>query len=229
MQIKEKVVLLDFCETVVKFQTADLFVKYAVDNKKTWLSNIWKFSYRVLCYVGLISYIEKKKPSWSFNKRCILLFLKGFSEYDLDKIALLYYKNVLRPNFIPQTMEYLKLWQKQGFRIIILSGGYDIYLKYFAEEFNISDLICTKIKFDKGFCKGTFSSIDCLGTNKIFLLKEYLYLKDICIDKENSIAVSDSVTDLPMLNYVGNQLIIYRADKKTWHQNYGFENYLVWN
>lgn len=229
MQNKEKVILLDFCETVVKFQTADYFVEYVVDKKKTNSIIIRKFFYQIINHIGLVSYVEKRKPSYSFNKRCILSFLKGLSELELNKLAKSYYDDVLKPGFITQTINQIRLWQNQGYRIIILSGGYDIYLRYFAEEFGISDIVCTSIKFCGGSCKGTFSTIDCLGRNKIIMLERYLHLYGIQIDTGNSIAVSDSISDLPMLDYVGQQLIVCHKNKRKWYQDYGYENCLLWD
>ena len=95
---------------------------------------------------------------------------------------------------------------------MIVSGGYDIYLKYFAQDYGIADVIATKIKMKDGICKGSFDGIDCLWENKLTLLNAYCIQQGIQIDQEQSYAYSDSRSDLPLLSYVAHPVVVKRKE-----------------
>lgn len=133
---------------------------------------------------------------------------------ELNRLADEFYEQELRPHFIKPVHEYLRKLQADGYRIVIVSGGYDIYLKTFCKHFNINDIICTKISFTNEICDGTIQGLDCLLDNKIIMLESYLGRNN---DTKQWYAFSDSRTDLPLLNYVGNPYgIKRRIENKPW-------------
>ncbi len=224
----EKVVLLDFCETIVKFQTADNFVFFVGKKNPSLRYKLLEIFYKVMIKLKIEMIISRFFPSISFNKRLILIRLSNYMINDLESYAKEYYLDVLKPNFILASIKFLKTLQAEKYRVIILSGGYDLYLRYFAEEYNINDIISTKIGFKKNRCTGKFNGDDCLWKNKVRLLEEYCIKRKIKIDRDNSFAITDSESDLPMLNYVGKQVIVHRSDKNEWYKKFKFENIILW-
>ena len=225
---KQKVILLDFCETIVKFQSADRFVDYISKTKNSILIKLMIFSYRIVRKIGVVNALEKILYNRSVNKRLILLRLIGLSQSEIDSLAATYYRDIIKPSLIEDSILALKKFVEEGYRIIIVSGGYDVYLKYFAKDFDISDVVCTKIKFKYGRCLGRISGIDCINENKIKLLNDYITDNNIVISKELSYAMTDSESDLPLLNIVDNQIIVHRIGRKEWFKKYNFNNIIYW-
>ncbi len=215
----EKVALFDFCETLVKFQTADRFVQYVCGHSDN----------RTIGRKLLILVASILLPHSSINKRVILNRLRGFDRGRLEILAHDYYSSQIKPNLIEETVSDLKCLQQDGFRIIILSGGYDIYLKYFAEEFGISDVVSSAIDFKNGVCTGRMKGKDCLWRNKIEMLEEYCQRNNIEMDRSNSYAYSDSKSDLPMLNYVGNRVLVRRKDRPRWYEENDYLKEIIWD
>ncbi len=224
----EKVALFDFCETLVKFQTADRYVQYVCDNSDNRAIRRKLKAYRWGYNSQLIPVASMLFPHSSINKRLILNRLRGFDKETLESLAKDYYSSQIRPNLIGDTVSDLRRLQQDGFRIILLSGGYDIYLKYFAEEFGISDIISTSIGFKNNISTGTFCGIDCLFDNKIKMLEEYCRQNNIEIDRRNSFSYSDSKSDLPMLNYVGNRVVVHRKDRPRWYNENDYLKEILW-
>ncbi len=225
----EKVALFDFCETLVKFQTADRYVQYVCEENDSLAIRRKKKVYQWLYKLRLISVASILFSHSSVNKRLILNRLRGFNKGDLENFAKGYYVSQIKPNLIEETVSDLKHLQQDGFRIILLSGGYDIYLKYFAREFHISDIVSTSIGFKNSICTGDFNGKDCLSDNKIIMLEDYCKQNNIEIDKCNSYAYSDSKSDLPMLNYVGNRVIIRRKDRPRWYSENDYLKEIIWD
>lgn len=221
-----KIAFFDFCETLVNFQTADNFIYYIRKNskRKRWML-VWNYIRIFLVYTKIIYYLTRIFPKSSIHKRLVLFQLKGYTNIEVDKYAQLYYNKCIRPNLIEPVIDEMKFLQKEGYRIVIVSGGYDVYLKYFAIEFGIAlkDILSTKIKFNKkGICCGVFDGIDCLWNNKVLILSKFYKKNSIY-----SIAFSDSETDLPLLNWANKGIVVRRNDIKPWDSK-GIFKEIVW-
>ena len=220
---KSKIAFFDFCETIVDFQTADAFVDFVRErtgnSRMVWMNRC----HTVLSKVKIIKIAEKLTGyRHSINKQLKLLQLRGFEYTLLDNLAKEYYQKRLKPHFIDQLLSELLNKKEQGYEIVLVSGGYSIYLKYFAEEYCVNKVISSSIGFKRNICTGKFGSIDCLNENKVILL-ESIY------DRQNleCIAYSDSITDLPLLTWVDEGYVVSRGRSQKW----SYENKLneiVW-
>lgn len=224
MESKKKIAFFDFCETIVNFQTADAFVDFVrektqskiMQRKETVRS--WLHSHYFFTILGLISFAK-----YPINKKIKLAQLRGFTRDKLEQFAKEYYQAVIKPNFIDHILNRMLELQNNGYEIVIVSGGYDIYLRYFAEEYNINNVISTRIGFDRNdVCTGTFDGLDCLYKNKVRLLDE-IYEKD----NIHSIAFSDSSSDIPFLMWAESAYVVSKGQHQRWQDNYKF-NEIIW-
>lgn len=184
----DKVALFDFCDTMVDFQTGNAFTKYVISHSNIGFNR--KFIYKMK-HIWYRHILDK-----DFEKILLLECCRGIKKAEMEKLALNYYVEIVRPRLIKATMDKLTFYQNNGYRIYIVSGGFDMYLKYFAEEFNIDGVFATHVQFKGNLCTGRFDGIDCMGANKIKILKEYFETNKI-----DGVAFSDSVTDLPLLKF----------------------------
>jgi HAD superfamily hydrolase (TIGR01490 family) len=95
------------------------------------------------------------------------------------------------------------LWhKKQGHIVVIVSGGFNEYINYYAKKYDVDHVIATELEISNGKFTGKISGIDCMGINKIEKLKNSISLNEY--DLENSYAYSDHISDIPLLSLVGN-------------------------
>ena len=217
----EKIALFDFCETLANFQTADAYVKYVCENvsspsivRKQRIHS-WLYRHQV------VRLVNRFFPRLYFNKRLFLWRLKGLKEEMLNNLAKGYYDNVVKPNLISEVIDILREKQNDGYTIYIVSAGYEIYLNYFAEDYDIprKNIISDKIAFNNGICQGRL-----LDGEIMFKKTKEL---DRIIDKSHtySEAYSDSMTDLPLLQWANKGVVIRQIDK-SWAHDYGFDEIL---
>ena len=95
-----KIALFDFCETIVKFQTADAFVHFVRNQSKDRRMNFINKIHSFLVKSRIFAIMEHIFPKSSINKRLILFQLKGFSKSKLNEYAKLYYSDRIKPAFI---------------------------------------------------------------------------------------------------------------------------------
>lgn len=210
--MNEKVALFDFCETLVTFQTADAYVDFVREklNDKR-MCRIERIQI-LLNKLKVIKIVEKVTGyKYSINKRIKLSQLKGHRFSQLQVLAKDYYLERIKPNLIPEIMDRLEELKKDGYSVMLVSGGYDIYLHCFVEEYALSGLISTRIAFRNNICTGRFDGLDCLRDGKTELLNLYFELKP-----HYSVAFSDSVTDLPFLKWVNEGYVVSRNTTQKW-------------
>lgn len=223
MQNKDKVVVFDFCETLVPFQSASKFVHYVLKTSPKPISLLRYFVYKVFSHFGLVIKIERSKKNRVTEKLWLLHLIKGYSESEIQTLATSYYYSELKPNLIPETMELLLSYQAQGYRIMIASGGYDVYIQEFAKDYNIckTDVLSTKLQFVNNKFTGKFDGLDCMSQTKVEVLNSI-------INKDSTfiIAYSDSITDLPLLTWADEGYAVLK--RPLWPSQNGL-NILYWN
>lgn len=218
-----KVALFDFCETIANFQTADAYVDFVRERLQDKRMCRLERVQNGLRKLKLIQVIDKTtRYRYSINKRIKLYQLKGHKLVKLQELAKEYYQERIKPNFIPAILEKLLELKEQDYSILLVSGGYDIYLQFFVEEFALTGLISTKIEFKDGICTGMFNGIDCLREGKIEMLNQYFK------EKPNySVAFSDSISDLPFLKWVNEGFVVSRNKHQAWSKKNNLKE-IIW-
>ena len=220
----EKIAFFDFCETLVDFQTADAFVHFVRNNHGNKRMNRLNQWVSFLNRTYIIVLIEKILPNRSINKRLVLRQLKGMPQDKIEKYANDYYNEMIKPHLIPQMILLLHNLQHDGYRVVLVSGGYYQYLKYFAADNNIAedDILSTRIGVEGNVCTGRFDGRDCMGENKVIFLDKRFDRTGI-----QSISFSDSVSDLPFLLWTDEQYVVSRDKEQEWAKNNSFKQ-IVW-
>jgi len=221
MQSK-KIIIFDFCETLVDFQTADAFVEYVCMHSDYYPIRLRMCINRILNKARILDVLEiLTKWKKSYHKKACLWQIKGLSKRELEDLSLGYYEEKVRPHLIDKTNAILRDYLSQNVPVWIVSGGYDIYLQHFAREFGIGRIISSRLKFREGVFTGFLDGLDCLHENKVRLLNQYL-TKDVNI----LASYSDSITDIPILRIAEKSYVISRKHQE-WINKYKF-NEIIW-
>lgn len=219
-----KVALFDFCETLANFQTADPFVHFCAKNAPSKKYQRRLFILSFLNSIKLIPFIQKVTGVVSLNKLLTLRAIKGLSESFVKQCGVEYYLSIVKPNLIGVTIEELLLRQKEGFSIYIVSGGYDAYLTSFIGDYNIplNNLLCSTIQYENGICTGRLQGRDCMNEQKVKVLE-----KVITSDSIFSVAYSDSISDLPMMKWADEGVVVRNSELTSWDVKHDFKE-IIW-
>lgn len=221
-----KFVVFDFCETLISFQTADRFVDFIIKNENYQKHKGLRILNSLMTKFRLIAVIRKLFPQLNFSKRLKLLQIRGISVDILENYAIRFYEEVLMKNKIDVLYNLLRSHKENGDHILIVSGGYGPYIKYFAQVHGINFYFATEIACVNNKVTGKFLNKDCLFGQKVVLIDSYLKRNSLKFDE--SIVYSDSITDLPLLQWADNAYVVSRDQSQKWVKEYGF-NEIVWN
>lgn len=215
---REKIVFFDFCGTLVPFQSAPRYINFVLDNYPRKAALIRRRIRAMLEKWRIPKRLERYSKGLFKQKEIELWPLRGYGQETLDNAAKRFYEEVIKPNLIPEVMKEYHRYQQDGYRVVLISGGFGIYLRYFAAEHGIAanDIISSNVQIKRGKATGKLEGMDCMGKNKLTLL-EQRYDKT----KIYSEALSDSESDIPMLQWVNRGIVV--SPKPTWNKLYGFD------
>ena len=212
--MKNKIALFDFCDTLVDFQTGDAFIDFIRENTKKKKALFFENFRMFLIKTRFFSILSKFFPSNNWHKKLKLFQLKGSTKSEIEYLSLLYYSQRIKPRLITRIVQELELYKEKGYAIYIVSGGFTDYIIHFCKEFEINEPIATNIKYQNGICLGVIDGIDCMHAAKIDKIKKIIDLSNI--DFEQSVAYSDSITDLPLLTIVKNGVVVSKKHSQNW-------------
>ncbi|MFN5704754.1 MAG: HAD family hydrolase [bacterium] len=204
MHNHRRVAIFDFDDTLFRGQSHSYFISF-LESKLPPL----KFF-----YTKLRKRFEPKAINDRLHKEYLLKPFKGYSEEWIDKIAFDFYNDVIRRRLKKKVLNEFSKHKSVGDKLIIASGGFDVYLKYFELEFQPEILICTKLEFRNGIFTGKFKGEEVLSENKALQVK--LELSEEIIAWQDSYVYSDHISDLPLFNLVGNRIVVDIGQDKNW-------------
>ncbi len=113
--------------------------------------------------------------------------------------------NRLRPDII----KILRRHQNQGQIVVLVSGGFRELLEVVGQSLGVFHVVGTKLEMLNGEYTGKIIGPVCFGINKVSLFKEFVDSIRLEIDFSSSFAYADSISDVPMLEMVGNPVAVY--------------------
>lgn len=214
-------VIFDFCETLIRFQTADRFVDFIIQKgnyrKYQWIN----FVSRILFRLKVITIINKLFPKFNPSKRLKLFQIRGINTATVHAFAEEYYLQEIMPNLILPVYKLMQQHINQNDYVMIISGGYSPYIKLFTEQHHLKKHFATEIEITPEKISGFFLGKDCLYEQKVILLNKFVRENNISFTK--SIAYSDSISDLPLLQWADEAFVISNQHSQTWASTHGFK------
>lgn len=216
-------VVFDFCDTLVPFQSANSFVNFVVESSGSFARNFYLKIVYLLIRIKAVNFIERLGFE-NLSKKLILFSIRGLEKGALTSIAAEYYQQKIQPFLIDKTVQILKEYLDQKSRVIVVSGGYKIYIDHLKQTLGIEEVYASRLEYKNDKATGFLDGADCLGAEKVRQLNELFPTKKLF---DNIVCVSDSITDLPMLQWGNHGIVISKARSQYWPGKYSFKEVIV--
>ena len=198
---KVKLALFDIDYTITRKETLMEFYKYIVSKD---IKNI-KFLPRAL-FSGLmygVKVYDERRVKESFLK-----FIENIEEKDLAILTKKFYDERLSKILYKDALDMIHKLKTEGYMVILISASPEFYIKEFYAIDDVDFIIGTRFTFENGKFVRKMSGNNCKRDEKVVRLKAYLKENNIEADYENSYMFSDSLSDLPLLDLVGDPYLI---------------------
>jgi len=201
--------IFDFCDTIVHFQSADAFTNFVLQRQGGMRSVLLNAINKTFSTFRIYSIFDKLGVFKNLQKKMLLSGLKDIPFNRLADFAKDFEKNVVQGNLNVEVVTLLNKHISDGDEVILNSGGYELYLTFFAKRMGINKTYATQIEFIDGKCTGKILGIDCLHNEKVSRMKNdgfnFQSFKEISV-------YSDSVTDMPLFDIATQKIAVIKGE-----------------
>lgn len=205
----DKLAIFDVDYTLTSKETLMAFYRYMIKSDFRKIKYLPRALYSGLMFKMKI-YDEKK------TKETFLKFIQGIKEDDLKVIAKNFYNDVILDILYADALDMIKKTSSEGYKVILISASPEFYINEFMNIEGVYHAIGTRFSFEDGKFSCKMKGENCKGEEKVKRLMQFLRRRDMDVDLSKSLMFSDSLSDAPLLNIVGNPYLI-NYKKKTGH------------
>ena len=162
--------LFDFDGTITTREMMPDFVRMAVPRARLRLWGAllapWVFGYKA----GWVS-------GSSIRSKIVRAGFRGMPEADYRAAGERFARHVLPRVLRPQAMSRIAWHKARGDTVVVVSGGFDVYLSHWCRAQGI-DLLCSKLEVVDGVLTGRFDGAQCVREEKARQVRERYVLHD---------------------------------------------------
>jgi HAD superfamily hydrolase (TIGR01490 family) len=157
---------------------------------------------------NLGSYVQYKLNLLDLDRwtKSTMSQFKGRSERALVREANRWFVDYVRPTIYPEAQELVSEHEHRGHVVALVSGATKFVLRPLAEHLGIRHIMHTHLEVHEGRFTGRVIDPICFGEGKIYWLQQLIERESI--DLARSYFYTDSITDLPLLELVGNPQVV---------------------
>lgn len=138
---------------------------------------------------------------------------KGLKREEMRDILSAVLENELEQEIRADLLDTLKEHQAKNHIVILVSGTFEDLLRLFGEKIGVEYILGTRVEFREGRCTGQVRGSACMGSEKVRRIRELINEKGLEVDLSSSFAYADSISDLPLLEWVGNPVAVEPEEK----------------
>lgn len=193
--------IFDIDYTITRKETLIEFYKFMVKKNPRLLKHLPATILTGILYLA-------KRVELKNAKEAFLAFVEDIHEEDMNKLVKEFYEKKLTKLFYADAISEIKKLKAEGCKIFLISASAEFYLKEFYNIPEIDKVIGTKYRMKDKLHSAVMQGENCKGEEKVKRLMEVLDEEKMEVDFKNSYMFSDSLSDLPLLNLVGNPFLI---------------------
>ena len=189
-----------------------LMMYFKVNGLRRWTHRAyWAYHmpYYLLMKARLISQGSFRKP-WAAH---LAWYLRGYTPQEAEVIWNWVVKEYLSHHWRLDTRHLLDNHRKAGDLVMLVSAGPQPLLECIAREVSAGHVVATEFELRDGRYTGRSLEPVCIDENKASLAKAYLKRRAIEVDFQTSYTYADAISDLHLLEMVGNPVVVYPDDE----------------
>ena len=197
---KEKLILLDIDETLF-YGDSFLFIILFYLKKKP-----YKIIHLAVMFFYALAFILKIVNNVKLKEIFLKIFEKEDKKY-IENLSEEFVELLWSKKLNQKVFEKISELVQKGYKLIVISASPEFYISKIGSRLNAFKTIATKTGYtaDQKFLPEIIGQ-NCKGKEKILRLNKEINTSDY--DLQNSYAFSDSITDMPMFEIVGNRVAV---------------------
>ena len=196
---KSYIAFFDLDRTITKAVSGSSLVRNAFRKGLLKPSNMLKAICLSAAYM-----LTMKDPVKIMND--MIQWVKGIREEDFSRLCSDTFQEILLPSIHSEAIAEIEMHKKNNASTVILSSSLIQICREMADHLGMDDIVCSELEISDGRLTGFPKGSLCYGREKISGLTSYCEKNNSKI--EDAWYYGDSISDLPVLNIVGNPVCV---------------------
>ena len=199
---KKTVAFFDVDGTLLKSTIVHYYIwmraaKVSVPLKQLWLVG---FLPKIVYYLVLDS-VSRTRFNQVFYRN-----YRGMNAEQTRELSLEMFETYLRPKIFAEATSQIQEHKEQGAAVVLVTGSLDFIVQPIADYLAVDAVLAPQLREENGQFTGELTTAPFIGEAKAKAMRDYADQHEISL--EESYAYGDSQSDLPMLECVGNPVVV---------------------
>ena len=136
---------------------------------------------------------------------------RGMRVTEIKRLSTDMFETYLRPKIFPAAISQIQEHKEQGTPVVFVTGSLDFIVQPIADYLAIDSVLAPQLHEQNGQFTGELTTVPLIAEEKAKAVQAYAEQHGISL--EESYAYGDSQSDLPMLECVGNPVVVNPGKK----------------
>ena len=131
---------------------------------------------------------------------------RGLKVAEMKMLSTEMFEAYIRPKIFSEAVSQIREHKEQGTAIVLVTGSLDFVVQPIADYLAVDAVLAPQLREQDGQFTGELTTAPLIGEAKAEAMRNYADQHEISL--EESYAYGDSQSDLPMLECVGNPIVV---------------------
>ena len=131
---------------------------------------------------------------------------RGMNAAEIKALSTEMFESYLRPKIFSEAVSQIQEHKKQGTTVVLVTGSLNFIVQPIADYLAVDAVLAPQLREKDGRFTGELTTVPLIGEEKAKAVRNYAAQHEISL--EESYAYGDSQSDLPMLECVGNPIVV---------------------
>ena len=131
---------------------------------------------------------------------------RGLEVAEMKALSTEMFEAYIRPKIFSEAVSQIREHQEQGTAIVLVTGSLDFIVQPIADYLAVDAVLAPQLREQDGQFTGELTTAPLIGEAKAEAMRNYADQHEVLL--EESYAYGDSQSDLPMLECVGNPIVV---------------------
>ena len=201
-KIKKAVAFFDVDGTLLKSTIVHYYIWMRSKETPFLLKHLWLIGFLPkIAYYLILDRISRPR----FNKVFYRNY-RGMRVAEIKGLCAEMFKTYLRPKIFSAAITQIQEHKEQGTAVVFVTGSLDFIVYPIADYLDVDSVLAPQLHEQNGQFTGELTTAPLIGEEKAKAIQTYAEQHGISL--EESYAYGDSQSDLPMLECVGNPVVV---------------------
>ncbi len=199
---KKTAAFFDVDGTLLKSTIVHCYIWIRSSQLPFFLKHLWLIGFlpKIVYYLILDS-ISRTRFNQVFYRN-----YRGKNAAEIKALSTKIFEAYIRPKIFSEAVSQIQEHKEQGAAVVLVTGSLDFIVQPIADYLDVDSVLAPQLREEDGQFTGELTTAPLIGDEKAKAMRNYADQHEISL--EESYAYGDSQSDLPMLECVGNPVVV---------------------